>query len=139
VWVLNPSKLNQAQGLEAVLTADDLPGRIACYLPFASNQVEAIPERQLADRIASSILAFEPREVNLRMLLQQARFTVHGHSAPIEEVPHADTFLVRIQIPLGIKKEIFERLALCGLRRSTLFPDLDNLAVELERYARKDW
>jgi hypothetical protein len=77
-------------------------------------------------------LAILSTEVDLRMLVQQAAFTIHGTSKPLEAEVEARVFLSRIVIPAAAKRRVKDDLAMLGIRRSTLFPDLQNLAGELE-------
>lgn len=141
VWALDLIRLNQSQlGRQEILTPDAALGQQACYLAFVNGEIEAITRpSEESFRLRSSSVAMEPNESNLRMLLQQARFTIHGDETPLEHEGDAASFLYKIRVPSQAKAEVREKLALCGLRQSTLFPDLDNLAAELQWYARDDW
>jgi hypothetical protein len=68
---------------------------------------------------------------DLRHMMQQAEFTVHGSKTPIDELPETDTFLAKITIPTNRRLGLQQTLDLLGVSRSTLFPDLENLALEL--------
>ena len=67
-----------------------------------------------------------------RMSSQLSRFTIHGDRIPLIEYPNADDFLCKIRIPAKLKDEIRQRLHVVGVRRSSLFSDLTNLAIEVQ-------
>ena len=50
---------------------------------------------------------------------------------PINELADADKFLAKIRIPGKAKTSFRQVLALFGISRLTLFPDLENLATDL--------
>ena len=65
------------------------------------------------------------------MSVQLASFTLHGSPLPLESLSGVDGFLSRIIIPADLKAGMRMALRMLGVRRSTLFPDLENLATEL--------
>jgi hypothetical protein len=79
----------------------------------------------------SSTLATFGEEVDLRMALQLGVFTIHGTPVPLEQHRSASVFLRKLVVPAGSKKRIRAFLWHLGIRRSNLFPDLENLAIEL--------
>ena len=68
-----------------------------------------------------------PKLSHGRFIQQSACFTYHPPEC--EDVP--EDHLWRIEIPAAAKPSILEELQVCGVRRATLFPDLDNLARDL--------
>jgi len=78
------------------------------------------------------ILALDGKEIDRRMLAQMGRFTIHGYPVPIELLPRAAQWLQRYVIPKDAKAKIKNQLAALGVRRSNMFPDLENLAAELK-------
>jgi hypothetical protein len=71
------------------------------------------------------------QDVDLRMTVQQAGFTIHGGPTPLEKYPQADRFLRKLVIPENCRERFRKDLWLLGIRRSMLFPDIENLAREL--------
>lgn len=133
VWVLAPRALNRAfLGQDVILTASDDYGRMATMLPLVSVPPDQGDASELAALLASGVVSFEPTEVHLRMLVQQSRFTLHGSDTDLREHARAHEFLGRIEIPSALKVQIAQSLASAGIRRSTVFPDLDNLSGELQ-------
>jgi hypothetical protein len=80
---------------------------------------------------AHAIYAIEGREIDLRMLAQTGRFTVHSFHTPVENLPNSEHWLRRYIVPKEHKRKIALQLAALGIRQSNLFPDLTNLAAEL--------
>ena len=134
VWALAPNRLNLATlGTEAMVTASDPVGRVATFLPFGRVQVSDLEFQGMADRIEGGVIAFDPVEDDIRMLVQQSRFTLHGSIDDVSKHVAAPSFLCRIKIPGSLKIPLAQALAAAGIRRSTMFPDLENLSRELER------
>lgn len=83
-------------------------------------------------------LALTPSEADLRMLLQGSAFIVHDGPVALETHPSAPDFLVGFRVPSSAKKGLSQHLSLLGVRRSNLFPDLDNLAVDIAGFEFED-
>lgn len=77
-------------------------------------------------------VAVFPIETEPRMQMQHAAFTIHSSSKPLEEFPRAETFLLRSVVPASAKAALVRDLRSLGIRRSTAFPDLHNLALDLK-------
>lgn len=71
------------------------------------------------------------QDVDLRMTVQQGGFTIHGGPTPLENHHEVDRFLRRFVIPKDCRERFRKDLWLLGVRRSMLFPDIENLAREL--------
>jgi len=76
-------------------------------------------------------LAICREHTDLRHLVQLAAFTIHGSPTPLEHHPESSTFLARIVIPEAHRLTFAQMLWLLRVHRSTLFPDLQNLASYL--------
>ena len=122
VWAMWPANMNLKQlGREAILmpTSSDLQRlSIEAFVKNSQN-----PD--------SRILAVLTAQSDLRHMMQQSAFTIHGSDTPMDELQGAEDFLVRIRIPATSKKSFRQVLALYGVSRASLFPDLENLAKEL--------
>lgn len=122
IWAIAPTKLNLQQlGREAILAPDNSDLRRLSIDAFVRNT-------QNPD---SRILAVLTKQSDLRHLVQQSVFTVHGCNVPIDELTEETPFLDRIRIPAASKGGFRQILALYGISRASLFPDLENLAQEL--------
>ena len=64
--------------------------------------------------------------------MQSGTYTVHSSAKPLEEFPCASRCLLRVPVPAASKDSLKKELESVGIRRSTLFPDLHNLATELK-------
>jgi hypothetical protein len=77
------------------------------------------------------ILAIDGQEIDPRMLAQMSRFTLHCGRTALESERGNEVWLRRYVIPKDAKAIVRAQLLALGIRRSNLFPDLENLAGEL--------
>lgn len=121
IWLLAPGNLNKQS-----------VGRL---IPFLTDErVEPLVSDAFSGKGHSqnqhSLAVFAPR-TDRRMAAQLGNFTIHGSRVALEQHPSADQFLARILIPLISHDKIKRDLTIFGMRRSSLFPDLSNLAMEI--------
>lgn len=125
LWAIQPTNLS----------FHELPGRTAIFSAQSSDIRSLLSEAFFHDNRWQTpdtrILAVEPRQMDLRHMVQMSMFTLHGRNTPIEELPMQDTFLARVRIPAATKVGFRQMLNLYGISRATLFPDLENLSREL--------
>ncbi|MDP2999687.1 MAG: FRG domain-containing protein [Bryobacterales bacterium] len=124
-WVLAPGELNKSSGpkLDEIF---QLTGREAMKLlepAFGRGQAN------------EEVVAAVGQEIDVRMTVQQGAFTLHGSSVPLESRAGAENYLAKFVIPEKSKTTFAEELRFLAVRRSTLFPDLANLASDLAN----DW
>lgn len=67
-------------------------------------------------------------ELDVRMMLQLAGFTIHGSPKPFEQLRGVGPALTKLVIRAKHKPEIYEWVNRLGITRRNLFPDLSNLA-----------
>ncbi len=121
LWILNPDRLNRR-----------FSGRSGIFLPTASEIAPIFRRAFSGDKPAGNqVAAVWPMEVDLRMLLQQSRFTVHDTGKPLEGLVDDSNILRKYVIPAGAKLQIGAERESLGFRRSSLFPDLTTLAAEI--------
>jgi hypothetical protein len=121
LWALRPGGLNQHFGAaDALVQMRDLNVVNIAECAFDPDKG--------CDR---AILALDGREIDRRMLAQLGRFTIHAYPAPIDLIPGSAKWLRKFVIPTAAKSKIKSQLAALGIRRSNMFPDLENLAGEL--------
>lgn len=127
VWGLVPSNLNELSnsGLAEIFT---LSGPEA--LPLLRAGLEKEPR-------VEQVIAVMGQDVDLRMTLQQAAFTLHGTEFPLNDRSDANNYLAKFVIPRGARDKLKEELWFLGIRRSCLFPDLANLALDLSTDTRR--
>lgn len=123
LWALSPTRLNKLHsGIPALLHPRD--GRTWPIFEGAFKE-------QVSDPKFGRVVAVAAQEVDLRMLVQLSRFTIHGTRNPIEELRGKEEFLMRFEIPASSKQAILDDLTGLGITQSGLFPDLEHLAREL--------
>jgi hypothetical protein len=133
----------------ACIDHSDRDGEIWCLLPYLLNK-ERIGNAEIPLPYNSKIqplfqaamgkdeikddqaVAVFPLESDARMLAQRGTYTIHSSSVPLNELPNAQTFLLRVPVPASYKANLSRELWNLGIRRSHLFPDLQNLAAELK-------
>jgi hypothetical protein len=86
---------------------------------------QGVPRRSLLP----PLLALATAETDERMVAQSAAFTLHSSSDGVEGLEGSEAFLRQFIVPMEAKLAIRETLRLLGVRRWTLFPDLENLAA----------
>jgi hypothetical protein len=121
LWALDPFRLNEVQVGEAVLFNPEAPQISALFAAAVS--------RALSPSVEAA--AFVSSEIDVRMMVQLAAFTIHSNDRPLDALERSGEFLARLVIPAAAKRQIASDLRLLGVRRSNLFPDLENLSAEL--------
>jgi len=122
IWGLHPYKLNLNQlGVSSILSPTNSKVIRLFDTAFAGtlNQAE------------DAVSAVISEEVDIRMLVQMAAFTIHGNEKPLNELPNSQDFLTKLEIPAKGKIGVIDALDVLGIRESNLFPDLDHLAKYL--------
>lgn len=130
VWMLNPHELNdiaiKARRIVVPSEFDDFKK----YLPSRCGE-------EITGQLP---IAIDPQHTDRRMAAQQSRFTLHGCvPTPLERVPEFKAllearYLVRILIPIrdsSTVEELKRELRLLGMRKSSVFPDLEGLAMDI--------
>ena len=120
LWVLQPSLLNEAEGMSRALRLPESKDVRQLYQPPFSDVNEV-------DRIAAVLVP----EQDIRMLVQLSTHTIHGSDRALETHEHRGRFLMRWVVPATAKSRLRTELDLLGIRTSTVFPDLEHLSKEL--------
>jgi hypothetical protein len=120
VYSLDPRALNSASGQGGRLLLPHHPA-VWKLIKAAFNESEPVEEA----------VAFLPPEIDPRMLVQRSVFTIHGGVSALEDHPYAATFMNSMIVPRSRRAAIRQQLRLLGIDRPSLFPDLTNLAQDL--------
>lgn len=82
-------------------------------------------------------VAIKPTYIHSRMSAQKSCITVHGKKKDsiVDLVP--EDILVKFDIDETFKEDLISELKMLGLTRTTLFPEVEHLAIELEEIAIK--
>lgn len=136
LWALDPAVLNEC-----------LASKNEIFIPD-DEEIVGTSSRVFKMNSGAALVAgaFLPREIDIRMLVQQAGFTIHSDDTDLRDatrgggLPTGSSALKMYRIPSGAKAQLREALALAGVRRGAIFPDLQNLSQDLvnhvERIAR---
>jgi len=125
LYALSPGRLNK-------LTTKRDTERFSTLEPFVQQYaLDAMGDtRKVYTERLPAAVAICTREVDVRMLVQQAAFTLHAEGTALTEIG-GEKILARYEIPAASKKHVRDRMAWLGFRAATVYPDLENLAAEL--------
>ena len=123
LWALSPTRLNM---IEAKTESICMPGSSTV------GRLGLQAFRRDGEQLDTRILAVLTEEADVRHLVQQSAFTLHGRETSLEQCENAGVFLTKVRIPATAKEQFRQVLALFGVNRASLFPDLENLALELQ-------
>ena len=121
LWALCPTRLNNIQGVAATIFASD------------HHQVKPLFDEAFVkkEKITEQVLSVLTNQIDIRQLMQQSVFTIHGIDTPIDQLTSADNFVAKIKILKSAKKSFRQMIKLLGINRASIFPDLENLAKEI--------
>jgi hypothetical protein len=125
VWILDPSWLNKRSLQRRTIAISDWEE----LRPWLHPDPEAEVRKKFP-------VAVDPVHLEVRMAAQRSHFTIFGKDKRgIEAAAKEDRSarLCKIVLPGGDRKceQYLDDLAACGIRESTVFPDLEGLAREL--------
>lgn len=128
IWILAPGNLNRES--------------IGYFIPFLTDEsvapvVNAAFSGNQANNNQHSIAVLAPR-TDRRMAAQLGNYTIHGDRNALEMHPNTANFLAKIVIPYKAHEKVRADLSISGMRLSSLFPDLSNLAKEISELKALD-
>jgi hypothetical protein len=123
-----------------------VPGSLFALNAFALNEIQVGHRATLAPTEAEVLALIQPAfheidppkaqaaallvdETDPRMLAQLTALTIHASSEPMQRLDTSEQYLRCFEVPADVKKPLRHELWHHGIRRSTLFPDLENLAT----------
>ncbi len=122
IWFLCPGEINKYFNYEDLIyPLNGGKPKMLVEQAFYHNDIEN-----------KGVIAASSIEANGRMLMQQSAFTIHSEQRPLEDIVETDKWLFKLEIP---KKRIFEiamELEIIGLTLANIYPDLDNLSLEIK-------
>lgn len=141
IWVLRPDVLNQtAMGWSGIIAPNNFPEELGIWLPTEIRKSNHIIKQTDGFTYDNRYpLAIYPKKSNSRIVAQQGHFTIHGRGKiNLEDFLKAkakDPSLGRV-ILRGADIDAAKRdLAMLGVHRSSIYPDIDNFVKGLrEQY-----
>jgi FRG domain. len=126
LWALNPHELTKIQFPDSFIT----------IFHHNTSEVKKIVDAAF-DNIhhgGRHVIAMSTPEVDLRMFVQWSVFTIHESGMDMEELQNElkGDFLKEIIIQAEDRCLLRQALEIVGISRSRLFPDLQQLAEDLE-------
>ncbi len=108
IWVMDPRQLNRY---------------------FKEPYPAEIEDKLFTDSDDKKVIAICAPHINTRMTSQRSEFTIHMHYTPLDRIKEVSIALKeKIMIPRHLKIKLKDKLRALGVDRSSLFPDLDNIA-----------
>ncbi|MCR9245205.1 MAG: FRG domain-containing protein [bacterium] len=140
IWLLQPMELNEVfLRWHGILTPEHVR-QLDAWLPrpirLPHHVTQADEEGYVYDNRWP--LAIYPRRANRRLIAQQGYFTVHGRDPrPLDELVDqcgADpaSLLAKIELVGFDPQQALHELDLLGIRRSAVYPDIDNFVQQLQ-------
>jgi hypothetical protein len=132
LWAMLPWELNKKSGgFYGIPTPDDVS-----YKKLVSDAFNIVLGNEIKDKdpAAEYPLAVQPPLSFPRLVNQLSTFTIHplpNNQNQITNLLSEPEHLVRYIIPSNRKDNILNHLSLLGIKRHTLFPDLDSLCADL--------
>lgn len=123
LYALSPFKLNECQF-----------GRKCIFQPDGA-EVKPLVDRAFYKNLkkCEKVAAIYSREIDVKLMVQQSDFTIHGFNKPLDEIDGNENFLMKFEIEADLKKDLYHLLYEFGIRESTVFPDLEHLANEFRQ------
>lgn len=139
VWILRPAEINGVSVKWKGIMAPENSEALKIWLPRAiGKRMTVSHEGYDYDNIHP--ISIYAKKSNRRITAQSGAFTLHGKDIrPLQEIiledyPKPDKVLARIDFPRIKLKDFRLHLELLGVRRSAIYPDLDNLVRQLKDY-----
>jgi hypothetical protein len=147
IWILQPALLNEIfLNWKGILCPENIRETKA-WLPKQIKKSETNPivlqdeDGYIYDN--SWPLAIYAKKSNKRITAQRGTFTVHGrNSESLEDLilkkgGNPSSLIAKIELTRFKISDVHNHLKLLGIRRSSIFPDLDNFVQELKE--THDW
>ncbi len=128
VWFLSPGALNVFSGLDRYI--------FSIQTETAREMIEPAFLNPIKVKENEKIIAVSAIENDIRMMVQQAAFTIHSSIKPLEDYCTGSDILTKVIFPKEIVREIALEIDLLGFKPSIICPDLENLSLEIQlRYS----
>lgn len=141
IWILQPEAINEHfMKWRGIIAPENYPDELKPWLPRylkKSGRARTVDGYRYNPKNPLAILA---KKSNRRIAAQQGAFTLHGRDTRAlceiikSEIPSPNQVLARIDLePLNLI-EARLHLETLGVRRSAIYPDMDNFVKQLGEY-----
>ena len=142
VWILRPDLINKVSiGWEGILAPENNK-EVDAWLP---RSISKASHTVLQDSDGFTYdndrpLAIYPKRSNMRIGAQQGMFTVHGRDKePLDTIAsklggNINEIIARIDLINFDRATISSDLRSLGIRRSSIYPDIDNFVLDLKEF-----
>ena len=129
LWGLQPTILNRFH-----VSIDGL-------IPVEDARVEKLARDAFDHKFqknSKEIVAVPTQQRDVRHLVQESMFTIHGSKQPLNRFDTSKEYLVCWEIPSSSKRRLRCTLDRMGMNLTNLFPDLENLARHVSSLSFSD-
>lgn len=124
VWALQPHLLNASQGFDDITVSIDSG--------ICKHEIQ--PAFYHSEAETGKVHAVMASETDLRMFVQQGSFTIHSTTTALDELRLPRGVLRKYVIPAQACERFALELAVSGFRKGDIYPDLQNLALDLYQF-----
>ncbi len=140
IWILQPSLLNETFLDWYGIMGPERHDEMSIFLPreIGGSRPQKVLDKDGYMYDNARPLAIYPKWNNGRIAAQQGMFTVHGRIGdPLPEQIAAvgknpSEHITRISLTGFDPEKVYSELAMLGVRRSAIYPDMDNFVQELK-------
>jgi hypothetical protein len=131
VWALLPGQVNaNSIGDNRLVALGESILDSLLELTFHPGMSAQDEKEKLAAQWKEKVVFTGSREIDLRMLVQHAAFSIHGDRTNLVDIT---PFKLKFIVPWTAKANLREVLRSFGITKRNLFPDLGALAEDLKR------
>lgn len=139
VWVLRPDLVNQNTiQWKGIIAPENYPKDMKPWLPrFIGTAKSEFSKCGKYRYDNSNPVAIYAKRSNARIAAQHGAFTLHGHNRKplceqiIKNMPQAKKIIGRVELDRIDVEEARYHLSVLGIRRSSIYPDIDNYVKQL--------
>jgi hypothetical protein len=130
IWALAPTSLNETEAGTRHTFAIGNSTVATLFREVWQKPNNGQPEQQC--------LAINAEHIDVRQMVQSSVFTIHGRATPLQDFDGAERFLFSITIPACAKPGFRQACDLLHVNELYLFPDLEHLAMNIQRMSFAD-
>ncbi|MHC4113366.1 MAG: FRG domain-containing protein [Planctomycetota bacterium] len=141
IWIIQPCSINEVfLGWHGVIAPETIT-YTTIWLPHKISKGKVLKKMDEDGYIYNNQwpLAIYPKRANQRLHSQQGAFTIHGQkrqsitSLLKQKKVKVGDHVARIDLTGFDKVKVFSELSMLGVRRSAIYPDIDNFVKQLQQ------
>jgi len=127
LYALSPHILNETQTSNPALFSPWDEGYSLPLIRDAFGQQTGVADLK-------NVIAIGPSHFDIRPMVQLSGFTLHRNRNPIDKIGNNDSFLIKFKVIYDrpLRNALLEDLKHLGITGTSIFPDLENLALDVK-------